>query len=267
MKRPVVVILIIGILVAVLVALLHGLGVLVRIEQPIAGLISHFNSISHPAGEFWQYLLIVVLAVGMAALTSLGMHRTRMVWVAGALLIEIIGLAWVCALYHVLFQPLPSILAVALAFVAAGRTVAIMTHSRANLARTFFAGRLSSEQMQQVIEGEMPLDTEARSCEVTVVVCDIANKFDLAEEAEPAAFVQTTEKFIRRATDLFLKAGAYIEAADGEGLVAIFGFPNAEVGHAEKAVRLTLEFGGRISTVRASKQRRAFRELRCPSGS
>jgi adenylate cyclase len=73
-----------------------------------------------------------------------------------------------------------------------------------------------------------------------VVVCDIANKFDLAEEAEPAAFVQTTEKFIRRATDLFLKAGAYIEAADGEGLVAIFGFPNAEVGHAERAVRLTL---------------------------
>ena len=244
MKRPVVVILIIGVLVAVFVALLHGLGVLARIEQPIAGLISHFRAISHPAGEFWQYLLIVVLALGMAALTLLGVHRARMIWVAGALLIEIIVLAWVCALYHVLFQPLSSMLAVALAFVAAERTVALMTHGRASLARTFFAGRLSSEQMQQVIEGEMPLNNEARSCEVTVVVCDIANKFDLAEEAEPAAFVQATEKFIRRATDLFLKAGAYIEAADGEGVVAIFGFPNAEAEHAEKAVRLTLDLVG-----------------------
>jgi class 3 adenylate cyclase len=52
--------------------------------------------------------------------------------------------------------------------------------------------------------------------------------------------VEATAKFIRRATDSFLKAGAYIEAADGEGVVAIFGFPNADREHAEKAVRVAL---------------------------
>jgi len=241
MKRPVVVMLIIGAVVSGLVCALHALGLLLKIEQPIAGLISHYHKGSYPSGEFWQYLLIIALAFGMAALTALSLHRIRMLWVAGALLIELFVLAWVCALYHVLFQPLPSILAVLLAFVAAERTVAFVTHGRASLARRFFGGRISSEQMQRVVEGEMPLDEKAKTCEVTVIACDIANKYDLAEETDPAAFAEVTEKFIHRATDLFLKAGAYIQAADGEGVVAMFGFPNPEPEHAEKAVRVTLD--------------------------
>ena len=241
MKRPLVVTLIVGLAVAVLVGTLHGLGLLFRVEQPIAGLISHYRKTSYPSGEFWQYFLIVILSLGIAALTLMSARRIRMIWVAGALLIELLVLVWVCALYHVLFQPLPSMLAIALAFVAAERTVAVATHGRANLARNLFGGRLSSDQMRRVIQGEMPLDTQAKVCEVTVVACDIANKYDLADEADPVTFAAATEKFIRRTTELFREAGGYIEAADGEGVVAIFGFPNTEAEHAEKAVRVTLD--------------------------
>src|SRR5207244_9887913 len=98
---------------------------------------------------------------------------------------------------------------------------------------------------------EIPLDTEPKSYEATVVVCDIANKYDLAEDADPSAFAETTEVFIRRTTDLLLEADGYIQAADGEGVVAIFGFPDGNADHADKAVRVTL---GLLDAFRETRQ-------------
>ena len=84
---------------------------------------------------------------------------------------------------------------------------------------------------------ELAPEAVAQACEVTAVVCDIANKHDLAEECEPAVFAEITEKFLAHATEAFRKAGAYIESAGGEGVVAIFGFPESDKQHAEKATR------------------------------
>jgi class 3 adenylate cyclase len=48
-------------------------------------------------------------------------------------------------------------------------------------------------------------------------------------------------KFIRETADGLIERGAYLQAADGEGVVAIFGFPNAGSQHAEDATRAVLE--------------------------
>ncbi len=244
MKRPLVAALIIGLLVAGLVGALHGFGVLLRIEEPIAGLISHFRKVSHPLDDKWQYLIIAALSLGVAGLTITAARRMRMAWLICVLLVELVALAWICALFHLFFQPIPSLLVTGLAFVAAERTVAIATRGRAHLARALFAGRLSGDKVRSIIEGEVPLEPEARTYETTVLVCDIANKYDLAEDTEPSAFAEATEKFIRRTTDLLLKAGGYIQAADGEGVVAIFGFPAGDAEHSEKAVRVALDLVG-----------------------
>jgi class 3 adenylate cyclase len=74
-----------------------------------------------------------------------------------------------------------------------------------------------------------------------VVVCDIADKHGLAANSEPAVFAETTEKFLRDVANHLLEAGGYIQAADGEGVVAIFGFPNGNAEHADKAVRVALD--------------------------
>jgi adenylate cyclase len=101
-----------------------------------------------------------------------------------------------------------------------------------------------------LVEGDMALDIEPKTHEVTIVVCDIANKYDLAEESEPTVFAEATEKFIRRTTDLLLEAGGYIQAADGEGVVAIFGFPDGSPDHADKAVRVTLDLADEFRKTR-----------------
>ena len=48
-------------------------------------------------------------------------------------------------------------------------------------------------------------------------------------------------RFTARAAELLRDAGAYLHAADGEGVVAVFGFPGALEDHAEKAVRAAFD--------------------------
>ena len=258
MKRPLIATLIIGFLVAGIIAALHASGLLLRLERPIADFISHHGATTKLMGDKWQYLFVALLSFGVVGFTLTSSRRDRVGWLVLALLIELLVFFWICLLYHVFFQPLPSIFAVVFAFIAAERSIAIATRSRSGLAKSFFAGRLSKVQVDRVIAGELPLETQARTYEATVVVCDIANKYDLAEDSNPAAFAETTEKFISRTTELFLEAGGYIEAADGEGVVAIFGFPDGDATHADKAVRVTLDLVQAVHDWRQQNNRDIF---------
>jgi len=251
MKRLLITSAIIAVVVGGVIVALHATRALLPIEQPLAQFVSRDLGATKSAADLWQYLLTIGLAFGVAAFTLTTPQRSRLAWVVLALLVELAGLAWVCVLYRTFFQPLPSMLAVALAFVAAERWTAIATRSRSFIARSFFGGRLSKQQVGRVIAGEIPFEDQPQTCDVSVVVCDIANKYDLADEATPAAFAELTEKFIRRATDLVLDAGGYVEAADGEGVVAIFGFPDRSDDHGNKAVRIALDLVQAFRTSRA----------------
>jgi adenylate cyclase len=242
MRRSLVSAIAIGLVSAVIAAGLHASGLLLRFEAAFFALISHRRSGLHAVASYWLYGAIVILALVVAWLTVSSARRGRIGLVTVALLLELVGVTWVCSLYRVAFQPLPAMGAVILAFALAEAWMVFSTRTRSNLARTYFSDRLSKSQIHRMIEGEIPLDTDPKAHEVTVVVCDIANKYDLAEDTEAAAFAETTETFIQRATELFLEAEGYIHAADGEGVVAIFGFPDSGGDHADKAVKVTLGF-------------------------
>ena len=241
MKRPLIISLFVALGVTVVVSLLHATGLLSPIEQPLAHFVWNNLGATRFVSELFQYVLILVLAFGVAAFTTFTSQRLRLGLLVLALLVELAGLAWVCVLYRTFFQPVPSMLAVVLGFVAAERTMAILTRSRSGMARAFFADRLSTQHVHRVITGEIPFEDQAQAYEVTVVVCDIANKYDLAEGSTLTAFAEASQKFIRRTTERFLEAGGYIEAADGEGVVAVFGFPESNGEHASKAVRVALD--------------------------
>jgi adenylate cyclase len=240
MKRSLATVLAIGLVAAAIAALLHAIGLLRPIEHAI-GSVLQGRTVTTTAGEVLAYFTACLLAVVVAWLTVNSAQRLRIGLLVAALAVELLIAAWIVGLYGGTFQPLPAIIAVGLAFVATERWLAFIRRSRTQLARTFFADRLSNKQIRRLVEGDIALDVQPRTYEATVVVCDIANKYDLAEESEPALFAEATEKFIRRTTNLLLEAGGYIQAADGEGVVAIFGFPDGSADHADKAVRVTLD--------------------------
>jgi adenylate cyclase len=253
MKRSLSATFLIGIAVAGIVGALHVVGLLGRLEMAAAALLSHRRPVPAGMGEIWQYISIPLLALGVAWLTVTSARRGRIALLVLMLLGELAAVAWVCTLYHTFFQPLPTMLAIALAFGAGELWMWLATRTRSHLAQTFYSGHLSSKQMSRMIAGEIPIELEPGAYEVSVVVCDIANKYDLAEDSAPSEFAETTERFIRRTSELFLEAGGYIQAADGEGVVAMFGFPDGSDDHADKAVRVTL---GLVGAFRKAQQQK-----------
>ena len=109
-------------------------------------------------------------------------------------------------------------------------------------------------------------DSGARLCEVTAVVCDLANKHDLAEDCEPAVFAEITESFIAHAIQSLRAEGAYIESAGGEGVVAIFGFPESDKQHAEKATRKAMALTKSFSDANKSSKLEALRNTGVHAG-
>jgi class 3 adenylate cyclase len=250
MKRSLVTTLIIGGAVAAIVSALHATGSILGLETAAGALLSDYASAPRVVSEKWQYVFVLLLAFGVAWLSLSGVPRGGTRLLILFLVIELLGLSWVCSLHQVFFQPLPSIFAVVLAWIGAEGWAVFLRQDRSHLVRTFFASRLSKKEFRRVREGAISFDAQPKAYEVSVVACDMADKYGLAQDAEFSVFAGAMEKCIRETTDHLLQAGAYLQAADGEGVVAIFGFPSGDAGHAEKAVRVVLDL------IRDSRKRR-----------
>jgi len=241
MKRSLITTLVIGVAVALIVGALHATRVIAGFEGVAAQLVTDYAGATRVVGEKWQYVLVLLIAFSVAWLSLSNVPRWRAWLLVGLLLVELFGLAWVCSLYRVFFQPAPSILALVLALLAAEAWMAFLRRNRSHLIRTVFADRVSTEQFRRLSDGRIPFDAEAKTYNVSIVVCDIGNKLTFAEGSEPAAFTEATAKFIRQTAARLVEAGAYLQAADGEGLVGVFGFPAPDPEHAQKAARVVLD--------------------------
>src|SRR4029077_19521612 len=241
MKRLLITTLIIGIVVAIAVGALHATRSIAGFESAAAQLVSDYAGATRVVSEKWQYILILLVALGAAWLSVIIVPRWRSRLLIGLLFLELFGLSWVCSLYRVFFQPIPSVFALVFAWATAEGWSAFLRRDRSHLVRTLFADRLSNKEFRRLSDGTTPFDPEPKAYEMSVVVCDSANKLAFAKDSEPAAFAEAAAKFIREAAEHLINEGAYLHAADGEGVVAFFGFPVPDPEHAQKAVRVVLE--------------------------
>jgi adenylate cyclase len=241
MKRSLISAGIIAIVVAAIAITSHAAGWFHGIELPLRNWLEKLNGPAHNLGKVWEYGLIVLLGLATAwvTLTSARRHGTAILVVA--VIVELLTLTWVCSLYHVFFAPLPAIVAVALSYGGGLGYLVFAGRKRAGIPLSLFNGKLSRNEIGRLRSGEIDFDGTARAFETSVVVCDLANKYDLADNDDPSVVTKASEKFTARAAELLRDAGAYLHAADGEGVVAVFGFPGVLTDHAEKAVRAAFD--------------------------
>ena len=271
MKRHIIAALIIGLIVGGLVVGLDIAHLLARPEQAVAQIFPETTKRLMPAVG---YGIVVIAAMGVAFLTLTASRRGRITFILAILLVELVGVAWVCSLYKLEFQPLPAMAAVVLGYfgaiglewfvgyleerrsrppkIKAGPTprpapISVVPEAAAVAPVPAVAPKpvapppVVEKPRARARRGDSFSDSGARVCEVTAVVCDLANKHDLAEECEPAVFAEITERFIAHAVQALRADGAYLESAGGEGVVAIFGYPENDKQHAERAVRKAME--------------------------
>jgi class 3 adenylate cyclase len=244
MKRSLITTLVIGVVVAILVGVLHATKAMAGFEAGVARLVSDYAGATRIVGEKWLYVLVLLMAVGVVWLSLRNpgpAGRLRNYLLFGSLVVELLVLSWVCSLYRVFFQPVPCIFAVALAAAASEGWMAFLRRDRSHLVRTIFANRLSKKEFRRVSNGTISFDGQAKAYEASVVVCDIANRHGFTTDSDPAGFAETMAQFIRETADGLIEKGACLQAADGEGVVAIFGFPNAGGRHAGDAVSAVLD--------------------------
>ena len=241
MKRTLITTLIIGVAVALVVGALHATKFMAGFENVAAQLVADYAGATRVVADKWQYVFVVLIALGAAWISLTNVPRWRSRLLIGLSLVELFGLAWVCSLYRVFFQPAPSVLALLMAFLAVEGWSAFLSRNRSHLIRTVFADRVSNEQFRRLGDGRISFDAEPKTYDVSVVVCDIGNKLTFAEGSEPAAFTEVTAKFIRETAARLVEEGAYLQAADGEGVVGVFGFPAHDPEHAQKAARVVLD--------------------------
>jgi len=252
MKRLVITTLIIGVAVAFAVGALHASKSMAGFEAVAAQLVSDYSGATRIVSEKWQYVFVLLIALGVSWLSLSNVPRWRSRLLVGLFLLELFALSWVCSLYRIFFQPIPSVLALVFALAIAEGWSAFLRRDRSHLVRTFFGDRLSKKELRGLSEGTTPFDAEPKAYDVSVVVCDLSNKLAFAEDSEPAAFAEATSKFIRETAEHLTKEGAYLHAADGEGVVAFFGFPVPNPEHAQTAVRVVLDM---IKSFRERRER------------
>jgi len=252
MKRLLITTLIIGVAVAFAVGALHASKAMAGFEAVAAQLVSDYSGATRVVGEKWQFVFVLLIALGSSWLSLSNVPRWRSRLLVGLFLVELFALSWVCSLYRIFFQPIPSVLALVFALAIAEGWSAFLRRDRSRLLRTFFADRLSKKEFRGLNDGTTPFDVEPKAYDVSVVVCDLGNKLEFAEDSEPAAFTEATSKFIRETAEHLTKEGAFLHAADGEGVVAFFGFPVPNSDHAEKAVRVVLDL---TKTFREGRER------------
>src|SRR5205085_1387261 len=241
MRRLLITTLIIGGAAGLIVGALHASRTMAGFESVTAQFASDYANATRVVGDKWQYVLIFVVALGVTWLSLRIANRWRSRLLIGLLLVELFGLSWVCSLYRVFFQPAPCVVALLVAWAGAEAWAAFLRRDRSHLSRTLFADRLSKKEFRRLGDATIPFEPQLKPYEVSVVVCDIANKFGFGHDSEAEAFAETTAKFIRETAAHLTREGAYLQASDGEGVVGIFGFPLADANHAEKAVRFVVE--------------------------
>src|SRR5690242_8348517 len=121
MKRSLATALVISLILTVLLVGLHALGLIGGFERAVLGFFTRHRAPLHTVGVLWQAIIVFALSFLVAWLTFMSRRRSRIALITLVLFLEILGVAWICGLYRVGFQPLPSLIAVALAFVAAER--------------------------------------------------------------------------------------------------------------------------------------------------
>src|SRR5436305_15269629 len=115
MRRPLAFTFLIGLIVAAIVSVAHARGWLLPAERPMAAWAQRGDP-TRALADSWQFIFVTLLSIGVAWLTFSTAPGYRVAWLVLGLAAELVALLWIASLYHVLFQPLPCILAAVLSY-------------------------------------------------------------------------------------------------------------------------------------------------------
>jgi adenylate cyclase len=108
-----------------------------------------------------------------------------------------------------------------------------------------FGRFVSREVAAAVLDGRVPLQGERR--EVSILFQDIRGFTGLSEKLDPAALLRVLNQFFTEVVAAVEAEGGVVKQFTGDGVMALFGAPQARADHPERAVRAALGIVNRLS--------------------
>ncbi len=108
-----------------------------------------------------------------------------------------------------------------------------------------FGRFVSRDVAEAVLGGRVPLEGERR--EVSILFQDIRGFTGLSERLDPAALLRLLNRFFTEVVAAVEAEGGVVKQFVGDGVMALFGAPQAHADHAERAVRAALGMVTRLA--------------------
>jgi class 3 adenylate cyclase len=196
-----------------------------------------------------QYAAILLLSIGIAW-TTIDLNRLEAkLLVAGAALVEVIGLTLVLNLYGIYFSPFPALAALLVACGGGLWYASTPVGQRKRTLDEVFGQRISRATFARLLDSNVPLRFAGEMRSASVVVCEIFNHDELMESLSTEHFVAATNLLLRRGADFLVEKGGYLDECAGETLRVIFGAPLADENHAELACEAALQLASELDGV------------------
>jgi adenylate cyclase len=129
---------------------------------------------------------------------------------------------------------------------------------RERIADTF--GRFVSHDVAKaVLSGHVPLEGERR--EVSILFQDIRGFTALAQSLDPAVVLKLLNRFFTEVVAAVEAEGGVVKQFTGDGVMALFGAPQAHADHAERAVRAALGIVQRLARLNEELGRQSVAPL------
>jgi class 3 adenylate cyclase len=215
-----------------------------------------------PAGRVrWaEFTAVAFVPVGLAFAMIEATKSWEKVVVASAVLGLSAALSPLLALYGVLFDVIPLLVACVIAILGAAGFARTEFGSRKRFLERALGTRVSSRVFFNLLDSAHAPLREGGSREVTTVVCRLLS----AGEAESIGAEDALRRgswFLRAVSSFLLSRGAYLEEAGPERIRAVFGIFGNEDDHAVSACRTACDLRGRLRGLAREFESRWFHPL------
>lgn len=197
-------------------------------------------------------IAFALAALAAAAALSLSPARAALAWLAGAALWTALATTvFRGGLALPLVPPLLASLA-ALAVAVAWRFMVADKDKR--LLRQSFALYLAPAVIDRMLASSRPPELGGEARTVTIYFSDVAGFSSFSEHMQPHEIVALMNDYLSAMTDIIEEEGGFVDKYIGDAIVAVFGAPAEDVGHAASAVRAALRCRTRLEQMNATME-------------
>jgi adenylate cyclase len=111
--------------------------------------------------------------------------------------------------------------------------------------KDLFSRYVSEEVVKQIMDSPH-LSLEGKRQDISVLFCDIRDFTPRAEKEDPENIVAILNAYFEEMSDIIFQFGGMVDKYLGDGIMALFGAPINQPGHADRAVSCAIEMQNRV---------------------